>query len=310
MSQNRLLSLILIVSLIANLSLAALLLSTEQAGTGQVQERIAALQASNADLQAQLDQSNLSAEQAASQLAFYRSQLQTITPLGAAGTAAPPAAGLMGMASLQAPAVMQRIVQNQTGRFISRQVVSEGSMINISVEVTPGRGRVLVQTSPLMGEVFQDAANTAVAVAQNRTGVNLSQSDAIISIVADDQVPEVNGPSAGALMTLLLLSVLEQRPVRQDITATGTIDQDGRIGAIGGVIEKATAAKASGKTLLLLPRENSNLTQYRQEQRQNFGFQVVSRVPYQVDTKQYVESNIGIRVEYVDTIDDLFRLAT
>lgn len=309
MQQTRLLSLVLIISLIANISLAAVLFTSEQAGSSQVPERLTALESSNAELQSRLDQSNLSAEQAASQLAFYRSQQQTTssTP-GMTGRAG--AAGLSGTASLQAPAVMQRTVLNQSGRFITRQTITEGSMINISVEVTSGRGRVLVQTSPLMGEVFQDAANTAVAVAEARTGADLSESDAIISIIADDRVPSVNGPSAGALMTLLLVSVLEQRPVRQDVTVTGTIDKDGQIGAIGGVVEKATAAKASGKALLVLSRENSKLTQYREEERQYYGFQVVQQVPFQVDTKQYIESTIGIRVEYVDTIDDLVRLAT
>jgi hypothetical protein len=309
MKHTGLFSVILVVSLIANISLAAMLFTAGQGGDGRVQERLTALETSNADLQARLDQSNQSAEQAASQLAFYRSQLQTAsTPLVTGGGAG--AARFSGTASLQAPAVMQRAVLNQSGRFITREIITEGSMINISVEVTPGRGRVLVQTSPLMGEVFQDAANTAVAVAEARTGVNLSESDAIISIVADDQVPSVNGPSAGALMTLLLISVLQQRPVRPDVTVTGTIDENGQIGAIGGVVEKATAAKASGKTLLLLSRENSKLTQYRDEARDYYGFQVVSQVPYQVDTKQYIESNVGIRIEYVDTIDDLVRLAS
>ena len=309
MQHTRLISLVLIISLIANISLAAVLFTSQQAGTGQIPERLTTLEASNAELQARLDQSNLSAEQAASQLAFYRSQLQATSTPRVTGRGAG-SADLSGTASLQAPAVMQRTVLNQSGRFITRQTISEGSMINISVEVTSGRGRVLVQTSPLMGEVFQDAANTAVSVAQARTGANLSGSDAIISIVADDRVPSVNGPSAGALMTLLLLSVLQQRPVRQDVTVTGTIDKDGRIGVIGGVVEKATAAKASGKTLLLLSRENSNLTLYKEEERQYYGFQVMQQVPYQVDTKQYIESNIGILVEYVDTIDDLVRLAT
>lgn len=309
MKHTGLFSVILVVSLIANISLAAMLFTAGQGGDGRVQERLTALETSNADLQARLDQSNQSAEQAASQLAFYRSQLQIAsTPLVTGGGAG--AARFSGTASLQAPAVMQRAVLNQSGRFITREIITEGSMINISVEVTPGRGRVLVQTSPLMGEVFQDAANTAVAVAEARTGVSLSESDAIISIVADDRVPSVNGPSAGALMTLLLISVLQQRPVRPDVTVTGTIDENGQIGAIGGVVEKATAAKASGKTLLLLSRENSRLTQYRDEARDYYGFQVVSQVPYQVDTKQYIESNVGIRIEYVDTIDDLVRLAT
>ncbi|ACL17237.1 S16 family serine protease [Methanosphaerula palustris] len=309
MQASRLISLVLVVSLIVNISLVTMLFTSEQGGSHQVEERLTSLEASNAELQTQLDQSNLSAEQAASQLAFYRSHLQTSTAyqVNDSGVSS---AGISGTASLMAPAVMQRTVLNQSGRFITRQTISEGSMINISVEVTPGRGRVLVQTSPLMGEVFQDAANTAVAVAENRTGTNLSESDAIISIVADDRVPEVNGPSAGALMTLLLISVLDQRPVRQDVTATGTIDENGQIGAIGGVVEKATAAKASGKTLLLLSRENSELTLFRGEEQQYYGFHVLQQVPYQVDTKQYIESTIGIRVEYVDTIDDLVRLAT
>ncbi|KAF5048857.1 hypothetical protein DSECCO2_445710 [anaerobic digester metagenome] len=37
---------------------------------------------------------------------------------------------------------------------------------------------------------------------------------------------------------------------------TGMIDQDGKVGAIGGVVEKAYSWNKSGKTLLLLPREN------------------------------------------------------
>jgi PDZ domain-containing secreted protein len=309
MQASRLISLVLVVSLIVNISLVTMLFTSEQGGSRQVEERLTSIEASNAELQTRLDQSNLSAEQAASQLAFYRSHLQTSTAyqVNDSGVGS---AGISGTATLMAPAVMQRTVLNQSGRFITRQTISEGSMINISVEVTPGRGRVLVQTSPLMGEVFQDAANTAVAVAEATTGVDLSQSDVIVSIVADDRVPSVNGPSAGALMTLLLVSVLQQKPVHSDVTVTGTIDGDGKIGAIGGIVEKATAAKASGKTLFLLSRENSNLTLYKDEERGYYRLQVLQQVPYLVDTKQYLESTIGIRVEYVDTIDDLVRLAT
>ena len=125
--------------------------------------------------------------------------------------------------------------------------------MNISVEVLPGKGRVLVQTTPLMGVVFQDAANTAVAVAGNRSGINLSDSDVIFSIDSGDKISEVDGPSAGALMALLMVSAIEKRPIDSSLTLSGTISGDGHIGAIGGVVEKATAAKEQGKTLLLTP---------------------------------------------------------
>ncbi len=82
-------------------------------------------------------------------------------------------------------------------------------MINISVEIGPGKGRVLVQTKPLMGTVFQDAANTAVYIAQNKTGMT-----------------------------------------------------------------------------------------------------IIEQVPTTIDAKQYIEENTGIKVEYVDNIDDILKYAT
>ena len=132
--------------------------------------------------------------------------------------------------------------------------------MNISVEISPGKGRVLVQTTPLMGVVFQDAANTAVVVAGNISGVDLSNSDVIFSIESDNKIAEVDGPSAGALMTLLMVSAVEKKPIDDSLTLTGTIRGDGHIGAIGGVPEKATVAQENGKTLFLLPRENRILT--------------------------------------------------
>ncbi len=214
---------------------------------------------------------------------------------------------LQGFAGLQAPAVMQRIEYSQDYPFVRQQVVEEGNMINISAEIRSGEGRVLVQTKPLMGTVFQDAANTAVYVAQNKTGMQLSRSDVIFSIESQKEIPSVDGPSAGALMTLLVTSALEKKELKNDITLTGTIDQYGHVGAIGGIVEKAKAAKESGKTLFLLPRENSKLVQYIEKTRQRAGLTITRKVPETIDAKQYIEANIGIKVEYVDNIDEILK---
>jgi predicted S18 family serine protease len=81
---------------------------------------------------------------------------------------------IVGYASLQAPAVSQTVQIVNRGRYVAQALVQKGSIMNISVEITPGKGRVLDQTKPLMGVVFQGAANTAVAVARNKTAVDLS----------------------------------------------------------------------------------------------------------------------------------------
>jgi len=213
--------------------------------------------------------------------------------------------GINGRASMQAPAVSQSIqtIIREGRQF--RTVVQNGSIMNISVEIVPGRGRVLVQTTPLMGVVFQDAANTAVVVAGNRSGVNLSTSDVIFSIDSGNKISEIDGPSAGALMTLLMVSAIEKKPVNDSLTLTGTITSDGHIGAIGGVLEKATAAHENGKDLFLLPEENRIITRTVLES-ENYGmFSLVRQVQYQEDAREYIEKNIGIRVTYVTTIDDV-----
>ncbi len=180
-------------------------------------------------------------------------------------------------------------------------------MMNMTVEVKPGKGRVLVETKPLMGIVFQDTANTAVYVAQNRTGIDLSGSDMIFSIEADREIPSVDGPSAGALMTLLVISALTNREIGDNITMTGTVDRFGNVGEIGGILEKAKAAAKNGKKLLLLPRENNRLVQYTERMRDYYGITIIERVPEIIDAKEYIENNTGIRVEYVDTIEDVLK---
>jgi len=224
---------------------------------------------------------------------------------GQTPSAGSPSPGAIGYASLQAPAVSQSIQIVNRGRYIAQVVVQKGSIMNISAEITPGKGRVLVQTKPLMGVVFQGAANTAVAVARNRTGFDLSGSDVIFSIESGDMISEVDGPSAGALMTLLMISAIEKQPIDESLTLTGTIDSNGHIGSIGGVEAKATAAKENGKTLFLIPEENRLITP--SVQTTGGIFDVTRQLP--VDARDYIEENIGISVTYVNTIDEVIAIA-
>jgi predicted S18 family serine protease len=213
-----------------------------------------------------------------------------------------------GFATIQAPAVSQSVQNVVRGRRVAQTVTQHGSIMNLSAEIIPGKGRVLVETKPLMGVVFQGAANTAVAVAGNTTGFDLTKSDVIFSIDSGDQISEVDGPSAGALMTLLAISAMEKRPIDASLTLTGTIDGAGHVGAIGGVVEKATAAKASGKTLFLVPAENKLITP-PSPVTGSPGVFSTALPGQQVNAKDYIEKNVGIPVTYVSTIDDVMAIA-
>ncbi|KLK88838.1 peptidase S16 [Methanoculleus sediminis] len=208
-------------------------------------------------------------------------------------------------ASMQVPVILQKVEVDRGGPLLYEEVTEEGAMVNVSVEVVPGKGRVLVQTTPRMGIVFQDAANLAVVVAANQSRADLTENDIIFSIQGPGDISEIDGPSAGALMAALLLSVLEDFALNESVTVTGTIDEDGSIGPVGGILEKAEAARRGGKTLLILSEENNRVFDYREETRSFGGWRIARQRPIVVDAKEYIEENLGIRVKYVDTLDDL-----
>jgi len=70
----------------------------------------------------------------------------------------------------------------------------------------------------------------------------------------------VDGPSAGVTMTILLCSLIEGKPIRQEVAVTGEINlsvsNSIQITAVGGVHEKIKAAEAWGFKKVVIPQKN------------------------------------------------------
>lgn len=129
-----------------------------------------------------------------------------------------------------------------------------GEMVWLSVEVRNGTGLVYSTTSPLIGTDTQVSERTAVAVGLGTVGMYATGYDAFVTMDAGD-TSEVDGPSAGAAMTLLTIAALNGSRVRGDLTITGTIESDGSIGPVGGIVKKVEAASEIGLKYVLIPRE-------------------------------------------------------
>ncbi len=67
----------------------------------------------------------------------------------------------------------------------------------------------------------------------------------------------VGGPSAGLAFTLTIIDELTRGDLTggNPVAVTGTIRDDGSVGPVGGVAQKAVAAKDAGARLFLVPRE-------------------------------------------------------
>ena len=71
---------------------------------------------------------------------------------------------------------------------------------------------------------------------------------------------DIGGPSAGLAMTLAIFDDLTPGNLTggAQVAVTGTIDADGNVGEIGGIEQKAVAARAAGVSLFLVPQCSPN----------------------------------------------------
>jgi len=181
-----------------------------------------------------------------------------------------------------------------------------GVVTSLKVESAEGEGRTLVNINQLIFWTdTQQSIQTAKDVAQNYTGYDLSNADIIYTINTSATVLE--GPSAGAALTVATVAALRNVTINPHVMITGTINSDGTIGEVGGVLEKAQAAKAAGATLFLVPDGQAIDSHYNQQRNcRKIGpitYCTTDYLPVTVD----VASQAGIQVKEVSNISEALK---
>jgi ATP-dependent Lon protease len=132
-----------------------------------------------------------------------------------------------------------------------------GDILFIEASRAPGSGKLILTGQ--LGEVMKESAQTALSLIKSHTAFGIppdlfEKSDIHIHVPAG-ATPK-DGPSAGAAIFVALVSLLTQRPVRNDTALTGEISLRGLVLPVGGVKEKVLAALAAGISRVLLPARN------------------------------------------------------
>jgi ATP-dependent Lon protease len=151
-----------------------------------------------------------------------------------------------------------------------------GDVLFIEATLLPGGNQNIILTGQL-GNVMQESARAALShlrATAEQWGLAqdfLAKHDLHVHVPAG-AIPK-DGPSAGVTMATAILSAARNRPVRQDVAMTGEITLTGLVLPVGGIREKALAARRLGIKTMILPALNEpDLAELAEEIRRDMTF--------------------------------------
>jgi ATP-dependent Lon protease len=135
-----------------------------------------------------------------------------------------------------------------------------GDVLFVEASLLPGGTQNIILTGQL-GAVMQESARAAVShIRANAAALGVpdnffEKKDLHIHVPAG-AIPK-DGPSAGVTMATAILSAIRNQPTHDDVAMTGEITLSGLVLPVGGIREKALAARRHGIHTFILPARNT-----------------------------------------------------
>ncbi len=150
-----------------------------------------------------------------------------------------------------------------------------------------GEGQII--TTGSLGEVMRESIQAAHSYVRSKADVlgidfnDFNEFDIHIHFPSG-AIPK-DGPSAGITVSLVIASVMSERPIRHDLAMTGEVTLRGKVLAVGGIKEKIAAAYRAGIRGVCIPKENEK---------------DLKDLPKEILRKT--------KFHYIERVDDLFEL--
>jgi ATP-dependent Lon protease len=162
-----------------------------------------------------------------------------------------------------------------------------GVVLIVEARALKGKGRL--QLTGQLGDVMKESAQAALTLLRSRAKeLGLSpgffETHDVHVHVPEGAIPK-DGPSAGVTMLTAMVSAFTGTPVRHDLAMTGEITLRGEVLPIGGVKEKALAARRAGISTILLPSRNErDLADIPEDLRRDVRFVFAERADQVLET--------------------------
>ncbi len=166
-----------------------------------------------------------------------------------------------------------------------------GVIVDLSLEILPGKERVFLETFPLTKIATQVSMRFAQQIACSEFDMDCSAKDFFFTISAMPGI--VGGPSAGAASAVLTAALIKGFPIRKDVAISGTINSGGVIGLVGGLDYKIKSAAKKNISVVLIPQGSR---QYKSNDKL-------------IDLIE-LGNSLNIKVVEVATLDDAFEYFT
>ncbi len=130
-----------------------------------------------------------------------------------------------------------------------------GSTLEIETMVyeSKQKGKGVVRFNDTAGSMAKDSVFNAASVIRKMTGLDMADYDIHVNVVGG---ANIDGPSAGAAITVCIISALQNRPIKQDLAITGEISLRGKVKPVGGIFEKIYGARRKGIKTVIVPFDN------------------------------------------------------
>lgn len=132
-----------------------------------------------------------------------------------------------------------------------------GSTLEIEAAVFDAKekGHGTMRFNETAGSMAKDSVFNAASVIRKVTNKDIKDYDIHVNVVGGGNI---DGPSAGAAITVCIISAILDKPLRQDIAITGEISLRGSVKPVGGIFEKIYGARRKGIKTVVVPKDNIN----------------------------------------------------